>query len=143
LRIIGIDYGEKRIGVAASDPTGMISSGLGVIKSSGNSKADISELRRLIRELGDVGEIVVGLPKTMRGEIGPQAKRVLGFVEELRKFLQLPVKTWDERLTTVAVEKVLIQADVSRGKRKKVIDKSAAVYMLQGYLDSRNRGDQC
>ncbi len=142
MRILGIDHGEKRIGVAVSDPTEQIATGVGVIGSAGDTRKDIDEIKKVMSKFGDVGEIVVGLPKTMKGEIGQRAQIVLNFIDALKAEVSIPVLSWDERLSTVAVERVLIEADMSRAKRKKVIDKSAAVYLLQGYLDakgSRNR----
>jgi putative Holliday junction resolvase len=130
MRSIGLDYGEKRIGIAASDPLGMTAQGVGAAESE-------DEVCRVIQEYGDVEEVVVGLPKTMRGEIGPQAQKVLGFIERLKDRLKLKIVPWDERLTTSQADKFLISAGVSRAGRKKVIDKSAAAIILQSYLDRR------
>jgi len=132
VRIIGIDYGEKRIGIAISDPLGITAQPAAVI-------SNISELKAIVGQYEGIDEIVVGLPKTMKGELGIQAEKVLKFVEELKNAFQIPIKTWDERLTTSAVTKTLIAGGLSRKKRKKVIDKSAAAFMLQGYLDSKHR----
>ena len=130
MRIIGIDYGEKRIGIAASDPLKMIAQAVCAAESE-------DEVCRVIQEYGDVEEIVVGLPKTMRGEIGPQAQKTLEFVERLKTRLNIPIITCDERLTTSQADKFLISAGFSRAGRKKVIDKSAAAIILQSYLDAR------
>ncbi len=132
MRVVGIDYGEKRIGVAISDPLGITSQGIGVV-------GNIVELKELLKTYDNIDEIVVGLPKTMRGEIGIQAEKVLEFIKELKNNFEVPIKTQDERLTTSQAEKVLISAGLSRQKRKKVIDKSAAVLILQNYLDSGRR----
>ena len=137
LRILGIDYGERRLGIAMSDQTATISSGVAVIGRTGNIQDDLKELKQIIKKCGGVDEIVVGLPKTLKGEIGGSALNALRFVEDLKQEIKVPIITWDERFSTAAVERVLIEADLSRAKRKKVIDKSAAVYMLQGYLDSK------
>jgi putative Holliday junction resolvase len=100
---------------------------------------DINELKKIIKKYEGVNEIVVGLPKTMAGEIGVQARKVLEFVEALKNNFKININTWDERLTTVEAEKTLISAGLSREKRKKVIDKSAAAYILQSYLDSKRK----
>lgn len=130
MRILGLDYGEKRIGVAVSDPLLLTAQPVGAVEN-------IDRLKKLMEKYEGLQEIVVGLPKTMRGEIGIQAEKVLKFVEELKGAFQLPIITWDERLTTSAVEKDLISAGLSRKKRKKVMDQSAASLILQGYLDSK------
>jgi RNAse H-fold protein YqgF len=140
MRIMGLDYGERRIGVAMSDLFGWTAQGLEVIdkKAVADSDARIAEL------IGqyEVGEIVVGLPKNMNGTIGPSGENCIAFAERLRQKLELPVRLWDERLTTVSAERTLLEADVSRNKRKQVIDKMAAAILLQSYLDSvSKRGD--
>ena len=135
MRIMGLDVGDKTIGVALSDPMGWTAQGLEVIRRKNDIQEDFQRLLEIIREYG-VESILVGLPKNLNGTIGPQGEKVQAFVEQLKKEINLPVKTWDERLSTVAAEKVLLQADVSRSKRKKVIDKMAAAVILQGYLDS-------
>ncbi len=139
MRKLGLDYGEKRIGVAVSDPLGITAQPVEVLENG-----DIEGLLRIIRDyesldsVRDEGieEIVVGLPKTLKGEIGISAQKVLEFVEIIKKEVNIPIVTWDERMTTAAAEKNLIAAGLSRGKRKKVIDKMAAMFILQGYLDS-------
>ena len=138
MRILGIDYGSKRIGIAVSDPLGITAQGVAVIGKGETYDHDIRELKRIIKKYGGVDEIVVGLPKTMEGKIGPQAEKVLAFVEELKKEFKLNIATWDERLTTLEAEKMLISAGLSREKRKRVIDKSAAANILQTYLDRKS-----
>ena len=135
MRVLGIDYGEKRMGIAISDATGTIASGVAVIGRSGSISADLKELKQIIKKYGGVDEIVIGLPKTLKGEIGASAKLVLSFVDELKGEISVPITTWDERYSTVAVERVLKEANLSRARRKMVVDKSAAVYLLQGYLE--------
>ena len=133
-RIMGLDVGDKTIGVALSDPLGWTAQGLKTVRRTGIKK-DLQELGEIIEEY-DVKKIVVGLPKNMNGTIGPQCKKVLEFNEKLSKrFNDIEIIQWDERLTTVAAERTLIEADVGRKKRKEVIDKIAAVHILQGYLD--------
>ena len=139
MRILGIDYGSKRIGVAVSDPLGMIAQGIAVIDKNETFEQDIGRLKQVMEQYQGIKEIVVGLPKTMKGEIGIQANKVLEFVAALKKNFELKISTWDERLTTAEAEKLLISAGLSRQKRKKVIDKSAAAYILQGYLDGKKR----
>lgn len=134
-RKMGLDVGDKTIGVAVSDMLGWTAQGIKTIIRK-NKKVDLKELEEIIHSR-EVDEIVVGLPKNMNGSIGPQGEKVLEFSEELKKKFNLEVHLWDERLSTVAAEKSLISADVSRKKRKQVIDKMAAVYILQGYLDRK------
>ncbi|TDX46780.1 Holliday junction resolvase RuvX [Orenia marismortui] len=134
MKIMGLDVGDKRTGVAVSDALGWTAQGKEVIQTKSLGE-DIAYIESLI-EKHDVEKIVVGLPKNMDGSLGPRAKKVLNFVEELKNKIDLPVITWDERLSTVSAERTLINADLSRKKRKKVIDKMAAVIILQNYLDS-------
>ncbi|MEG6616069.1 Holliday junction resolvase RuvX [Peptococcaceae bacterium 1198_IL3148] len=136
MRIMGLDVGDRTIGVALSDLMGWTAQGLEVIRRS-DEKKDIDRLAEIIQQY-EVDRIVVGLPKNMNGTIGPQAEKVQAFTEAMQQTIDLPVEFWDERLTTVAAERLLIGADVSRGKRKKVIDKMAATFILQGYLDRKN-----
>ncbi|WP_432401086.1 Holliday junction resolvase RuvX [Wukongibacter sp. M2B1] len=134
MRIMGLDVGDKTVGVAVSDLLGLTAQGVETIIRTSN-KVAINRIRELIAEK-DIKKIVVGLPKNMNGSLGPQGEKVLSFVKKLEAKVDIEVVFQDERLTTVAAEKMLISADVSRKKRKKVIDKVAAVYILQGYLDS-------
>ena len=133
MRLMGLDVGDKTIGVAVSDLLGLTAQGVETIIRTSN-KAAINRIRELIAEK-DVKKIVVGLPKNMNGSLGPQGEKVLSFVKKLEEKINIEIVYQDERLTTVAAEKMLVSADVSRKKRKKVIDKVAAVYILQGYMD--------
>jgi putative Holliday junction resolvase len=135
MRILGLDVGSKTIGMAVSDELELVANTLATLQRKGMEQ-DLRQLTAVIGEQ-DVGAIVVGLPKNMNGSLGPSAEMVLQLVEELRRTVVQPVLTWDERLSTVAAEKTLLEADMSRKKRKKVIDQVAAVLILQGYLDSR------
>ncbi|ADD02310.1 MULTISPECIES: Holliday junction resolvase RuvX [Thermoanaerobacter] len=136
MRIMGLDVGDKTIGIAISDLSGTIAQGLTTIKRSSNKK-DFERIKQIINEY-EVGMIIVGLPKNMNGTLGPQGQKVVRFVEHLKKAFSIPIILWDERLTTVEAERVLIEkADISRAKRKEVIDKLAAVLILQNYLDSQ------
>lgn len=132
-RIMGLDIGDKTIGVAVSDLMGMTAQGVKTIKRT-SKKNDIEEIKNIIKEK-QVDKIVSGLPKNMNGTIGPQGERVQKFCELIKEETGLEIEFWDERLTTVAAERSLLEADVSRQKRKKVIDMLAAVRILQGYLD--------
>jgi putative Holliday junction resolvase len=134
MRIMGLDYGERRIGVAMSDLFGWTAQGLEVIDRK-VVKDPMGRIAELIRQY-EVESIVVGLPKNMNGTIGPSGEYCMAFAEQIKQILSLPVKLWDERLTTVSAERTLIEADVSRRKRKQVIDKMAAAILLQSYLDS-------
>ncbi|WP_010270660.1 Holliday junction resolvase RuvX [Paenibacillus senegalensis] len=137
MRLMGLDYGDKTIGVAISDELGWTAQGVETIRRT-NRKADMKRLGELIRE-HQVEEIVVGLPKNMNGTIGPRGELSMEFAEQLQNTFKLPVHLWDERLTSIAAERTLLEADVSRKKRKQVIDKMAAMLILQGYMDSKKR----
>lgn len=134
LRILGLDVGDKTIGVALSDPLGWTAQGLEVRQRS-SLEEDLEYVRGLVEEYG-VGRIIVGLPLNMNGTAGPQADKVTDFIEQLRKYCCVPVEPWDERLTTHEAERTLLEADLSRAKRKRVIDKVAAQVILQSYLNA-------
>jgi len=134
MRILGLDVGTKRIGVAISDELGWTAQGIKTLHRS-DGESDLGKIRDITREYG-VEKIVVGLPKNMNGSLGPQAEMALGFVQELREILDLPIITWDERLSTVEATKMLTRADLSRKKRKGKVDMTAAILILQSYLDS-------
>lgn len=133
MRKMGIDFGEKTIGIAVSDELGWTAQGIETIKRTSDKKA-LERIGELIKEY-NVSEIVVGYPKNMNGTVGERGQASERFANLLNKRFQLPVHLWDERLTTVAAEKTLLDADMSRKKRKQVIDKLAAVLILQSYLD--------
>ena len=135
MRFLGLDVGEIRIGVALSDETATLASGLPTLKRVGPRK-DVKAIARIVRER-EVGEVVVGMPWRLDGTVGPQAEKVAAFVEALRRSLSVPVETWDERLTSVAADELLAEAGVRRKDRKEKIDRAAAVLILQGYLDAR------
>lgn len=137
MRSLGLDIGDKTIGVAASDLLGLTAQGVTTIRRT-STKADLQELGKIISDY-DAKILVIGLPKNMNGTEGERCEVVRNFADKVqKKFSEVRQVFWDERLSTVAAEKFLIgAADVSRQKRKKVIDKMAAVYILQGYLDSR------
>lgn len=137
-RIMSLDVGTKRIGVAMSDELLITAQGLDTIYHK-DLKSDLDKISALINS-NNVSEIVVGLPLNMDGSYSAKTREIVGFVDELSKATNIPVKTWDERLTSMQAERVLLEADVSWGKRKKVTDKLAAQIILQSYLDSRKKG---
>ncbi|MCI2110300.1 MAG: Holliday junction resolvase RuvX [Acidaminococcaceae bacterium] len=136
MRTMALDLGTKTIGVAVSDATGLIARGVETIRRQGKNK-DFARLDEIIRQ-EEVDSIVIGYPKNMNGSIGERAKASEVYKDELAKqYPQLKIILWDERLSTVAAEKVLVAADMQRKKRRKIIDMMAAVVILQNYLDSR------
>ncbi|MGC7847769.1 Holliday junction resolvase RuvX [Desulforudis sp. 1088] len=137
MRILGLDVGDKRIGVALSDELGLTAQGQGAIVR-GKPADDIRRIAEIIASR-EVESVVVGLPKKLDGSIGPQAQKVLEFVEELRKAVKVPIILWDERLSTAQVEKILIDADVRRARRRKVVDAMAAAVILDSYLRCREK----
>lgn len=132
---MGLDVGNKTIGVAISDPLLLTAQGLKTISRESN-KRDIEEIEDIINKY-KITKIIVGFPKNMNNTIGPQGEKVLSFVDKLKKRVNIDIILEDERLTTMAAERILIEGDVSRKNRKKVIDKVAASYILQTYLDRR------
>ncbi|QKY69538.1 Holliday junction resolvase RuvX [Lentibacillus sp. CBA3610] len=135
MKIVGLDVGSKTIGVAVSDLLGMTAQGLTTIKWDEQDIYSADEqLKKIIEEHG-IGKAVIGLPKHMNGTIGERGEASEAYAEHVKKVHNIPVILWDERLTTAAAERVLLEADMSRKKRKKVIDKMAAGMILQTYLD--------
>jgi putative Holliday junction resolvase len=137
MRIMGLDIGTRTIGIAISDELGITAQGLKTLRRK-SMEEDFKEIAAIIRQF-EIEEIIVGLPKNMDGTLGRQAEKVLKWMEVLKHKIKIPVATWDERLSTVGASKILLEADLSRSKRKKVIDKVAAVLILQGYLDQGRR----
>jgi putative Holliday junction resolvase len=137
MRTMGLDVGTHTIGVAISDELGITAQGLKTLKRK-STEDDLKEIATMIGQF-EIEKIVVGLPKNMDGTLGKQAEFVFKWIKVLMDRIQVPVVTWDERLSTVGASKVLLEADLSRRKRKKVIDKLAAVLILQGYLDRSRR----
>ncbi|MBM3468210.1 MAG: Holliday junction resolvase RuvX [Alphaproteobacteria bacterium] len=132
-RLLGIDLGEKTIGVAISDSTWRVASPVSVIRRT-NKNSDIASVLSLANQYHVVG-IVIGLPVNMNGSMGPQAEKMREFARSLSELSQILVALWDERLSTVAVTRTLMDADMSRKRRNEVVDKLAATYILQGALD--------
>lgn len=134
-RLMGLDVGQKTIGVAVSDPLGLTAQGVTVVRRSDPAR-DLEALRSIVEEYG-VGEVVVGLPIRTDGAPGPEAASVEEFMELLRRALGLPVAGWDERFTTAQAQRLMIDAGVSRSKRRAKIDMVAAAIILQGFIDRR------
>ncbi|PAV28957.1 Holliday junction resolvase RuvX [Virgibacillus profundi] len=137
MKIIGLDVGSKTIGVAVSDAFGWTAQGLTTIKWNETDIDSADAELKLIIEEHEIGKAVVGLPKNMNGTIGERGIASQTYAKHIEDILGIPAVLWDERLTTIAAERVLLEADMSRKKRKKVIDKMAAVMILQGYLDQK------
>ena len=137
MRIMGIDYGTKRIGIALSDELGMMAHARDTIECRDSVK-DMDAIKGIIKD-NDVVEVVVGLPLSMDGTYSAKTNETAAFVEALKKEAACPVVTWDERLTSVMAERTLLEADMSRKKRRRLSDKLAAKFILQGYLDSKRR----
>lgn len=133
MRILGLDMGQKTIGVAVSDPLGYTAQGITTIRRT-SKKEDIKEVLKYCSEYS-VTTIVIGMPKNMDGSIGFAGEKIMEFSELLKEETSIKIEFWDERLTTVAAHRAMLEADLSRGKRKKIVDKVAATYILQGYLD--------
>ena len=133
MRILGLDIGQKTIGIAISDPLGFTAQGITTIRRTKKSE-DINELQKICDEY-KVETIVIGLPKNMNGSIGFAGEKIMEFSEMIKEQISIDIEFWDERLTTVAAHRAMLEADLSRGKRKKIVDKVAATYILQGYLD--------
>jgi putative Holliday junction resolvase len=135
-RILAIDYGSRRMGLAVSDPLGITAQGLETLERK-NKRADFGRLERTIREY-QVREIVLGNPLRMSGQPGTQSQKVAEFADELRRRFQLPVHLWDERLTSAEANRLLRDAEVSTARRARAVDRMAAVLILQSFMQSRN-----
>ncbi len=138
MKLLGLDVGTKRIGAALSDELMITAQGIDTIYRQ-DLQRDLDLINGLVKA-NNVTEVVVGLPLNMDGSYSAKTKEVVEFAGNLARVVQIPVKTWDERLTTVQAERVLLEADMSRAKRKKVTDKLAAQMILQSYMDSRKKG---
>lgn len=138
MRIMGLDFGSKTVGVAISDPLLITAQGIEIIRRKEENKLrqTLARIEALILEY-QVEEIVLGLPKNMNDTLGPRVEKTLEFQEKLERRTGLPVHTWDERLTTVAADKAMMEAGIRRENRKEYVDEIAAVLILQGFLDMR------
>lgn len=134
-RVLALDVGDRRIGVAVSDELGVTAQGVTTIHRR-SWAADLAEISRLV-SAWDAEAVVVGWPLTLEGTVGPRAEIVQAFIKRLGAVVPIRILTWDERFTTATAERVLIDADLSRAKRRRVVDKAAAVVMLQDFLDAR------
>ncbi|MEI6845940.1 MAG: Holliday junction resolvase RuvX [Candidatus Firestonebacteria bacterium] len=132
MSLMGIDYGDKRIGVAITDELTGSAHPLKVVPNA----IGISEIKKLISDYGNVEKLIVGMPYNLKSEVAFKAKQVLVWIEKLKKEVDIPVETWDERFSTSEAKEILLGADVSRKKRKEVIDKMAACIILQSYVDA-------
>lgn len=137
MRVMGLDYGSKTVGVAVSDPLGITAQGVETIvrKEENKLRQTLARIEELVKEY-EVEKIVLGFPKNMNNTIGERAEKSLELKEKLERRIGIPVIMWDERLTTVEAERTLIETKVRREDRKKYVDKIAAVFILQGYLNS-------
>ncbi|MCX7709899.1 MAG: Holliday junction resolvase RuvX [Clostridia bacterium] len=135
MRIMGIDFGDSRIGIAMSDPLGWTAQGLETIHWKGSWDKPIERIRQIAAEYKSE-RIVVGFPKNMNGTVGPRGEKTQEFIDALTKVVAVEIIKWDERLTTVAANKLMHATGVKTSKKKGIVDQIAAVYILQGYLDS-------
>jgi len=141
MRILALDVGEKNIGVAISDELGWTAQGLPTLRRQTKDR-DTCAIANIVEEKC-VTRIVVGMPISLDGSLGKKAREVASFVEDLKRRLRLPIKVWDERITSVQAERLMLEADLSRKKRKKKIDQLSAQLILQSYLDSRIKSCHC
>lgn len=143
MRIMGLDYGSKTVGVAVSDAMLLTAQGVEIIRRKDENKLrqTLARIEELIGEYG-VEEIVLGLPKNMNDTMGPRVEATLEFQEKLERRTGLPVHTWDERLTTVAADRTMMEAGIRREHRKEYVDMIAATLILQGYLDRRGMSEK-
>jgi len=135
VRVLGLDLGTKRVGVAVSDPRGVVATPYTVLPRATRRAVDHRAVADLVRELG-VQRVVVGLPLSLDGGTGPAARSAMEEADQLRRFLDVPVDLHDERLTTVAADRSLVAMNVKAGARRKVVDQVAAAVLLQSWLDS-------
>ena len=143
MRVMGLDFGSKTVGVAICDPLGITAQGIETIvrKDENKLRQTLARIEALVNEYG-VEKIVLGFPKNMNNTIGERAEKTLEFQEKVERRTGIPVILWDERLTTASAERTLMESNVRREDRKKYVDKIAAVFILQGYLDSLSMGQE-
>jgi len=135
MRLLGLDIGDVLIGVAVSDPDGVIAQGLDSIRRV-SLKKDIDTIIKIVKEY-EIGKVIIGLPRTLDDKIGIQAEKVLTFINSLKKGTSVPIITWDERLTTAYADRFLREAELRHEKKKRIVDKLAASIILQSYIDSK------
>lgn len=141
MRVMGIDYGDARIGVAVSDSLGWGAHGVETIKWNGNLDKVFDRIHELVEE-HDIHKIVVGFPVNMNGTVGPRGEKTMEFIELLSKKVNCEIIKWDERLTTVAANRTMHEIGLKASKKKGLVDQIAAVFILQGYLDSIRMADE-
>jgi putative Holliday junction resolvase len=141
MRVVGLDLGSRRIGVAVSDPSGTVASPHAVVERSGDANIDRAAIAAMVEAL-DAGRIVVGLPRSLDGRLGPAARAALEEVDALAAAVSVPVETHDERLTTVAAERALSAQKVRSRERRRVVDKIAAAVILQSWLDTQSSANR-
>lgn len=134
MRILGIDYGDSRIGIAVSDPFGWTAQGVETINHKGNISMALDRICELIKTYG-AQKVVIGFPRNMNGTVGPRGEKTLKFIERLATRIDIEIIRWDERLTTVAANRAMHDMGTKTSKKKGIVDQIAAVYILQGYLD--------
>lgn len=134
MRIMGIDYGDSRIGIAVSDPFGWTAQGVETIHHKGNISYALDRICELVKEL-DVEKVVIGFPKNMNGTVGPRGEKTMDFIGKLTGRIDAEIIPWDERLTTVAANRAMHEMGTKTSRKKSIVDQIAAVYILQGYLD--------
>lgn len=135
MRIMGVDYGDSRIGIAVSDPFGWTAQGVETIHWKGDLNKPVSRIQQLVKDYG-VERVIVGFPRNMNGTVGPRGEKTQEFIDLLKERLGIEILKWDERLTTVAANRTMHEMGVKTNKKKGVVDQIAAVYILQGFLDS-------
>lgn len=135
MRIMGIDFGDARIGVAVSDPLGWTAQGVETIVWKGGMRQPAERIGKLAKDYG-VEKIIIGFPKNMNGTVGPRGERTIEFINVLSDFTSVEIIKWDERLSTVAANRTMHEVGVKTSRKKLVVDQIAAVFILQGYLDS-------
>lgn len=138
MRLLSLDYGTKRIGVAISDELLIVAQGIDSIYRK-DLKTDLEAINKLVKEY-DVSQIVCGLPINMDGTYSQKTNEAIAFMDDLAKVVSVPITKWDERLTSMQADRILLEADMSRAKRRHLSDKVAAQLILQNYLDSRKKG---
>ncbi|OPX42577.1 putative holliday junction resolvase [Ruminiclostridium hungatei] len=138
MRILGIDYGDSRIGIAVSDPMGWTAQGLETVKSKDSLKKAIARILEIIRQY-DIKDIVIGYPLNMNGTAGPRTERTEAFIKKLLEWDDFNIVKWDERLTTVSAHRAMNELGVKASNKKNIVDTMSAVLILQGYLDRKSR----
>lgn len=138
MRILGIDYGDSRIGIAVSDPMGWTAQGLETIKSKDSLKKALERIREIILQY-EIKDIVIGYPLNMNGTAGPRTERTEAFIKKLQQLGDFNIIKWDERLTTVSAHRAMNELGIKASNKKNIVDTMSAVFILQGYLDRQSK----